>query len=385
MNNIRTVAAGRDHSLALRSTGTVVAWGDNTLGQTNIPPGLNDVVAIAAGGFHNLALRNNGRVASWGYNFYGQTNVPADVTSASAVAAGGAFSMALLSNGVVTAWGDNFYGQTNVPPEATNVVSIAAGFAHALALRSDGTVISWGDTSLGQDVPPTDLTNAAAIAAGYAHSLALTSNRMVVAWGTNDSGQLNVPLALARVDAIAAGFAHSIALTNDRAVFVTEPQDIVTNAGSNITFTAEASGPPVLTYNWYFNGVKFFDSGPSLTRLNVSSNHAGAYFITASNVGGYATSRVAMLTVLGEAPPLFSITTQPQSRSVPWHTNVTFSVVCTGVPPFAYQWRFGQTNLLDATNSSQLSPISRCRLLAVTGWSSATCRASSPVRLRSSP
>ena len=55
---------------------------------------------------------------------------------------------------------------------------------------------------------------------------------------------------------------------------------------------------------------------------------------------------------LGEAAPPFSITTQPQSRSVPWHTNVNFNVVCTGVPPFAYQWHFGQTNLLDATNSS---------------------------------
>src|SRR5262249_41224462 len=46
----------RWHSLALRSDGTVVAWGDNTFGQTNVPPGLRSLAAIAAGRTHSLAL-----------------------------------------------------------------------------------------------------------------------------------------------------------------------------------------------------------------------------------------------------------------------------------------------------------------------------------------
>ncbi len=48
--------AGGCHSLALQSDGTVVAWGDNRFGQTNVPPGLSNVVAIAAGYYHSLAI-----------------------------------------------------------------------------------------------------------------------------------------------------------------------------------------------------------------------------------------------------------------------------------------------------------------------------------------
>jgi hypothetical protein len=43
-------------SRAESSSGTVVAWGDNTDGQTTLPAGLSGVTAIAAGGYHSLAL-----------------------------------------------------------------------------------------------------------------------------------------------------------------------------------------------------------------------------------------------------------------------------------------------------------------------------------------
>ena len=49
------IAAGGYDSLALLNNGTVVAWGNNGVGQTNVPPGLSNVMAIAAGGFHSLA------------------------------------------------------------------------------------------------------------------------------------------------------------------------------------------------------------------------------------------------------------------------------------------------------------------------------------------
>ena len=51
------IAGGGGSSLALKSDGTVAAWGYNFYGQTTIPVGLSNVVAIAGGGEHSLALR----------------------------------------------------------------------------------------------------------------------------------------------------------------------------------------------------------------------------------------------------------------------------------------------------------------------------------------
>ena len=77
-----------NHSLALRSDGTVVAWGSDYFGQARVPAGLTGVTAIAAGGSHSLALRADGTVVAWGVNRFGQTRVPAGLTGVTAIAAG---------------------------------------------------------------------------------------------------------------------------------------------------------------------------------------------------------------------------------------------------------------------------------------------------------
>jgi hypothetical protein len=55
LTNVITAAVGFSHSLALRSDGTVIAWGDNRDPASAVPAHLKNVVAIAAG-FHSLAL-----------------------------------------------------------------------------------------------------------------------------------------------------------------------------------------------------------------------------------------------------------------------------------------------------------------------------------------
>ena len=145
---------------------------------TNAPPDLTNAVAIAAGPAHCLALRSDGTVVAWGWAFEGQTNVPAGLTSVAAIATGDYFSMALRADGTVAAWGAGLYGTTNVPPYLTNVVAIAMGSKHGLALLSDGTVVGWGDGSYGQiDIPP-GLTNVVGIAAGLYSSMAVIGPAM---------------------------------------------------------------------------------------------------------------------------------------------------------------------------------------------------------------
>jgi hypothetical protein len=91
-----SIAAGDLHSAALCSNGTVVAWGDNTFEQTNVPPGLSNVVAIAAGDFDTLALQSNGVVVGWGDDTFGELNVPASVTDALTLASGDYHGLALV-------------------------------------------------------------------------------------------------------------------------------------------------------------------------------------------------------------------------------------------------------------------------------------------------
>src|SRR6267143_982811 len=60
----QAIAAGNYHSLALKSDGTVLAWGENGSGQSTVPANLSGIVAISAGGFHSLALKSNGTVVA---------------------------------------------------------------------------------------------------------------------------------------------------------------------------------------------------------------------------------------------------------------------------------------------------------------------------------
>lgn len=129
------IAAGYSHGLALKSNGSVVAWGSNSQGQTNVPSNATNIVAIAAGQTHSLALRQNGRVTAWGYNFFGQTTVPAGLTNVVAIAAGHNFSLALKSDGTVVGWGDNYDGQTTMPAGAAPITAIAGGEGHTLAIK----------------------------------------------------------------------------------------------------------------------------------------------------------------------------------------------------------------------------------------------------------
>src|SRR5713226_5539063 len=71
----QAIAAGASHSLALKSDGTVVAWGDNFYGQSAVPADMTSVTAIAAGGCHGLALKSDATVVAWGYNGYGESTV----------------------------------------------------------------------------------------------------------------------------------------------------------------------------------------------------------------------------------------------------------------------------------------------------------------------
>ncbi|MEB3328974.1 MAG: hypothetical protein VKQ33_07060 [Candidatus Sericytochromatia bacterium] len=244
LDGVTHLAAGADFSLALRTDGTIWAWGTDRHGALgdgeatralpHLPTaitGHTGVQSLAAGQRHVLALRQDGTVLAWGGNDSGQLGdgtrearqVPVPVPGlkdVTAIAAGAEFSMALTRDGQVWTWGDNDDGELGhkglalhheaLSPQRverlTEVIAIAAGGGHALALRRDGTAWGWGANhfgelgrgegrpgSLGLEAAPVQgLTGVAAIAAGDGFSLAARADGTVWAWGANGNGQLGI-------------------------------------------------------------------------------------------------------------------------------------------------------------------------------------------------
>lgn len=235
-NAVRAVAAGGgSQAIALRTDGTVWAWGYGgsvtcDFGATFPVPvqigGASGIVAISTGDAHTLLLRNDGVVLAFGCNDSGQLGRAGTAPAASAVmvaglppitavAAGGALSLALDASGNVWSWGRGALGDSsglfaprNTPAQIaglTGVAAIAAASDHALALRSNGSVWAWGSNlhgklGLGSNVA-SQLTPAAtglvagitAIAAGGDNAMALRSDGVVLVAGINETAQLGVP------------------------------------------------------------------------------------------------------------------------------------------------------------------------------------------------
>ena len=113
------IGGGATHSLSLNKDGTVTNWGITIASDNLFPPeeikSSGNVISIDTGNRHNLALMKNGTVAAWGRNSLGQSNVPKGLNHVNSVAAGFQHSLALKKDGSIVAWGNNEYGQLNAP------------------------------------------------------------------------------------------------------------------------------------------------------------------------------------------------------------------------------------------------------------------------------
>ncbi len=269
------VSAGRAHACARRRSGQVVCWGANDLGQlgdggnrkkdhsTPSPvAGLSDAVQIEAGRDHTCARRSNGSVVCWGEGGQGQlghgksqsSTRAARVSSLSGIvdiSAGGSHSCARSANGAVSCWGANTKGQLGngagaadlgVPqPKPVQVrklpdsTGLALGENHSCSRRSTGGVACWGGGGSGalgagtsndwtMRVPVTNLRGVVDLSSGDNHVCALTAGGLLQCWGDNSKGALGeaprsihkTPILSQRIadaTSIAAGQNHTCART----------------------------------------------------------------------------------------------------------------------------------------------------------------------------
>lgn len=234
MNNWDYVVSGTNHSLAIKTDGTLWAWGDNNYGQVGNGTASNlqllpiqigfdtNWAGVSAGGTSSYAIKNNGTLWSWGHNNYGQLgdgtlinkNIPTQIGSAStwsSVIGGLAHTIALKTNGSIWTWGLNLYGQLgdsstvdkSTPIQignSTNWVLIDAGLYNSVAKKNDGSLWGWGSNNYGQIGDGTNTQRILPVQIGNqttwqssdvgGHTLALKTDGSIHSCGSNYSGQL---------------------------------------------------------------------------------------------------------------------------------------------------------------------------------------------------
>ncbi|MBM3843690.1 MAG: immunoglobulin domain-containing protein, partial [Verrucomicrobia bacterium] len=139
-------------------------------------------------------------------------------------------------------------------------------------------------------------------------------------------------------------------------VITRQPSGTNVTAGQSVSFSVEASGSPVLTYQWRRDGLAL--AGASAATLNlsaVSAAFAGSYDVVVANPGGSVTSSSAALVVTAAvvAP---SIVVQPVSLAVAPGVSASFSVSANGSAPLAYEWRKDGAVVAGGTNATLFLP-----------------------------
>jgi hypothetical protein len=241
------VSCGLTHTIALRSDGIVYSWGLNSLSALgrglnseiyptpDAIPGLTNVVAISAAGFTNLALKSDGTVWAWGSNANGLLGIGSTATdlltptkinglpAIRSIIAGNFASYAVGTDGSCWSWGwDNNQGML-----ATGGAIASRNVPGPMLLANPRQVVS-GETGWGA---------------------ALMQDRTVKVWGynttwiTGSSGPLTIPTpiqvpGIVRASAIGSGHGtlHACGFKEDAVVGVPDqelPLDLALAASPN--------------------------------------------------------------------------------------------------------------------------------------------------------
>ena len=232
------VSCGKAHTAAVKTDGTLWAWGNNAFGKlgdsttTNKSSPVQTIAAgnnwkqVSCGSLHTAAIKTDGTLWSWGYNYYGRlgdntindTSSPVQTVTGgtiwSSVACGYYHTAAIKTDGTLWVWGNNDFGQlgnnTVVPKSSPiqigmqkNWSKIACGYYNTAAIKTDGTLWIWGINSEGQlgDNTKTHRSspvqtiaggnNWKQVADGLAlHTQAIKNDGTLWVWGKNSYGRL---------------------------------------------------------------------------------------------------------------------------------------------------------------------------------------------------
>ena len=240
--NWKQVAFGDAHTMAIKTDGTLWAWGigtsgelgDNTLLSKSSPiqtvAGGTNWRQVSCGSSHTGAIKADGTLWLWGYNAsYGALgdntiagkSSPVQTIAAGSnwrqVSCGGFTTTAIKTDGTLWAWGfnagqlgDNTGVNKSSPVQTvaggTNWKQVSCGYNYAAATKTDGTLWLWGSNTYGQLGNSTNTgtsspiqtisagTNWKQVACGgdilSGHTAAIKTDGTLWVWGHNTYGQL---------------------------------------------------------------------------------------------------------------------------------------------------------------------------------------------------
>jgi hypothetical protein len=195
---VRSITASAGAFAAIKTDGTVLAWGSKYAG-AGVTSGFLATLAgakevVASGAAFAVLLANN-RVAAWGDPLLGgDTSAVVDqLQEVRHITASRSCFAAFKKDSSLVVWGyHKFGGDTSTVTAALsdNVVYVAHTFTAMAAVRTDGSVVAWGDSQAGGDASAvqSDLVGIVKVYGSGKAFAALTSVGGVVAWGRASQG-----------------------------------------------------------------------------------------------------------------------------------------------------------------------------------------------------
>jgi len=150
VSNVTAISSGWKHILALKSNGTVWAWGLNGHGELGDGTAINrsnavqvlnlsNIVMVSGGDYNSIALRSDGTVWKWGLNDVGELGLGTN-DNAGVGPAVDLISHPFPMQVTLDKFGNGF----------SNVVKVSNRDYHSFALKADGSLWMWGANDQGQ-------------------------------------------------------------------------------------------------------------------------------------------------------------------------------------------------------------------------------------------
>jgi alpha-tubulin suppressor-like RCC1 family protein len=197
LTNWKQVSAGADHSLAIKTDGTLWAWGHQTGGYSSF------ATTVDEGALGDGTIINKSSPVQIGA-----------LTNWKQISGGLGFSVAVKTDGTIWTWGSNRTGQLGSATvvrrsspvqigSLTNWKQVAAGSYHTAAVKRDGTIWTWGENDRGQlgdgtvvrkssPIQVGLLTNWYQVSCGDFYTAAIKTDGTLWVWGHNNDGQLGL-------------------------------------------------------------------------------------------------------------------------------------------------------------------------------------------------